>query len=62
MKKITIEIETVNAAFEDCAEGLNETTCIMGDITDKMIQGLYSKGIYNIMDSNGNKCGKITIE
>jgi hypothetical protein len=63
MKKITIEIETVNAAFEDYADGFNETTHVIEGLLDKLISGYYSSaGCYPVFDSNGNKCGKIAVK
>lgn len=63
MKKITIEIETVNAAFEDYNDGFTEATNIIEGLLDKMIKGFYSSGSYYILfDSNGNNCGKVIIE
>jgi hypothetical protein len=61
MKKITIEIETVNAAFEDYNDGFTETAHILESIADKIIIGDILS--YHILfDSNGNNCGRITIE
>ena len=59
MKKITIEIETVNAAFEDY--GTEEVSRILNWIADRLDSDIGSE-THTIMDINGNKCGKITIK
>lgn len=63
MKKITIEIETVNAAFEDYNDGFTETAHLLEAIASEMVAGNYPTCHgYTLHDSNGNVCGKVTIE
>ena len=57
MKKIIIEIETVNAAFEDDFNGQIEA--ILEEITGMFFVG---KTPLTIRDINGNVCGKVIIE
>lgn len=59
MKKITIEIETVNAAFEDY--GTIEVSRILSWIANRLDSNIGSE-THTIIDINGNKCGKITVE
>ena len=59
MKKITIEIETVNAAFEDY--GTDEVSRILIWIAERLYRDIGSE-THTIMDVNGNNCGRITIK
>jgi len=59
MKKIIIEIETVNAAFEDY--GTDEVSRILNWIADRLDSDIGSE-THTIMDINGNVCGKVIIE
>lgn len=58
-KRITIQIETDNAAFDDCEHGeisrILRTLC--RDLSDDMRAG--QNGLY---DLNGNTCGQVVIE
>ncbi|MFA5300786.1 MAG: hypothetical protein WC389_21560 [Lutibacter sp.] len=64
MKKITIEIETTNkVAFE--YNGDYELRRILKNTREK-VAGMYDQDVYrwdyDIKDSRGNKCGKLTVE
>jgi hypothetical protein len=64
MKKITIEIETTNpVAFEN--NGDYELRRILKKIR-KRVAGMYNEDVYrwdfDIKDSRGNICGKLTVE
>ncbi len=60
MKKITIEIETENAAFTDNIEF--EIARILQDIVIKLDAGWAPVDLPGPYDSNGNCVGKITFE
>jgi hypothetical protein len=55
MKKVTIEINTTNAAFEDDYELVR----ILLQLANNAKEGLSDK---NILDSNGNKVGKVSVK
>lgn len=55
MKKVKIEINTSNAAFE---EGNDEVVRILRDLADKFECGSVRE---NILDINGNKVGKVVV-
>jgi len=60
MKKITIEIETVNAAFGDY-NGTAELSRLMHEIACSVEIGCLIES-HKVRDINGNVCGKVTIE
>jgi hypothetical protein len=57
MSKITISIETENAAFEENPEA--EVISILRKLAD----WFYDNGLQarNVLDSNGNKVGKVRV-
>lgn len=58
MERITIEIETVNAAFDD--EPASEIARILRQLADRFEQcGLPLSKLYDV---NGNACGRVNIE
>ena len=58
MKKITISIETRNAAFED-GVGYEAARILRELIWELEREQARTKTLY---DSNGNNCGKVTIK
>ncbi len=61
MKKVKIEIETENAAFDDL-EGRMETTNILYRLAERIDADEFRDGKHKIYDNNGNAVGKITIK
>lgn len=58
MERITITIETGNAAFEDSPTA--EIGRILRSLADRFER--YGTHPENLRDINGNTCGKVTIE
>lgn len=57
MKRITITIETGNAAFEDNGN-FTETATILRKLAAKFDNGVVPG---KLLDTNGNACGKVKI-
>ena len=57
MKRITITIETGNAAFEDSGD-FTETAAILRKLAVKFDNGVVPG---KLLDTNGNACGKVKI-
>ena len=64
MKKITIEIKTENAAFDDGNNGNTEAARILRDYADKLENGRGQapwSNCLNLHDANGNTIGSVEI-
>jgi hypothetical protein len=58
MSKITIEIETDNAAFDDERRGCSEVARILRIVGDKLCMGYFRWNDYEqLCDVNGNPVG-----
>jgi hypothetical protein len=60
VRKITIEIETGNAAFGD--DPGEEIARILGEIGDKLVEGRPAGSIPPLFDWNGQRVGTVTVE
>ena len=58
--KLTINIESDNAAFDDGAGGRGEAVRILADLAGRM--GLMPDGTFDLRDANGHKVGTLTVE
>jgi len=59
MKKVTITINTVNAAFEDAGRPSLEVARILRELSMKFDSGAIPQKIY---DANGNVVGKCVVK
>lgn len=58
--KLTITIESNNAAFDDGAGGRLEAGSILADIADRL-RLMPLDSVFPLRDSNGNKVGEIVL-